>query len=192
MQNMHNTMNDYYSGLHGGAEPHGGAQQMRYGEPHHSSPPYGASPYGHGWGGDRGYEAPRGGGLPHSMQQLLWSEDFSEAVLRVCREKMDSALASQGYFPSGMQGAGYGATSEEEERRRAFKTVMDELRDAPSGEVARRVEARFTGLTPEERKLVIILAGENSHAKLAAKAGISVERMYELKRSLPAKLKLQN
>lgn len=179
----HTEMSEYWRHA-GGLEPHGGM-------PTH---PYGPNRHGHAWPHGGGYDYPGGAGLPHAMQQLLWSEDFAEAVLRVCREKMDATLASQGYFPAGLQGAGYGADGHAEwEKRRAFKAALDELRDAPSSEIARRVEARFVGLTPEERKLVIVLAGESSHAKLASKAGISVERLHELKHDvLPDKLKPQN
>lgn len=187
----HAEMSEYYRHPVG-HEPHGGMPSHPYG---YGREPYGMNLAGHSWpggGGGHEYGAP-GAGLPHAMQQLLWSEDFAEAVLRVCRDKMDATLATQGYYPAGMQGAGYGARGDAEyARHRAFKKVLDELRDAPSGEVARRVEARFTGLTPEERKLVIVEAGESSHAKLAAKAGISVERMFELNRSLEEKLKMQD
>lgn len=187
----HAEMSEYYRHP-GGHEPHGGMPSHPYG---YGREPYGMNRAGHSWpggGGGHEYGAP-GAGLPHAMQQLLWSEDFAEAVLRVCRDKMDETLASQGYFPAGLQGAGYGADGHAKwEKKRAFKAALDELRDAPSSEIARRVEARFVGLTPEERKLVIVMAGESSHAKLASKAGISVERMHELKDVLPDKLKPQN
>lgn len=166
--------------------------------------PYGVNERGHGWpqqGG--GYMSPGGGYGPqhgpyggHGGQygELLYSEEFAEAVKRVSRESMNELLAQQGYFPGGpgqggwmpgMQHGGQGGDPAHE----SFKEVLDEIRDAPSSEQHKLIEARFENVTPEERKLLMALAGDCSKRKLAAKAGLPLERFMELKHGLKYKLK---
>lgn len=177
----------HYSGGQGYGQPQGGM-------------PYGANERGHGWGQHGGGYMSQGGGYnaqhgPYGSQggqygELLYSREFAEAVKRVSRETMDELLAGQGYFPShgGMQGGVFGGQGDPVHAR--YKEVLDEIRDAPSGEQHKLVEARFENLTPEERKLIMAaLAPECSTRKLAAKAGLPVERFLELKHGLKYKLK---
>lgn len=150
--------------------------------------PYGANERGHGWGGQSGpYEGQRGGSGGGMWAELLWSHDFADAVKRVCREEMNGVLAQQGYYPGGGQGQ-QGEHGSELHRR--WKETLDEIRDAPTAEQHKLVEQRFEGLTPEERKLLMAaLAPECSTRKLAAKAGLPVDRFVELKHGLKYKLR---
>ena len=173
-----------YGPQQGGYGGHGG-----YGPQH--GMPYGANERGHGWGqGGGGYEgvqAQRGG---HGGQygELLYSPEFAEAVMRVCRERMDGVLAEQGYFPAGMQGAGFagqgGFDHERHERHKRFKEVLDELRDLPTAEAQRRMPVVFPGLDEEGKRVLSVLVSESSKKKLAQKANIPLERFtqkeYEL------------
>jgi len=191
-------------------QQHYGNGGQGYGGPMHQQGygqgmPYGANERGHGWGqggggymgqggGYEGVQAQRGG---HGGQygELLYSAEFAEAVERVCREKMNGVLAQQGYFPGGGGGQGgwmpgmQGGQGDDPLQAR-YEEVLDEIRDAPSGEQHKLVEARFEGLVPEERKMLIASeAPECSIKKKAAKAGLPVERFLELRHGLKYKLK---
>ena len=164
--------------------------------------PYGANERGHGWpqqGG--GYMSPGGGYGPQhgpyggrggQYGELLYSEEFAEAVKRVSRESMNELLAQQGYFPGGqgqggwMPGMQHGMGDPDEE---GFEEVLDEIRDAPSSEQHKLIEARFENITPEERKLLMAEAGDCSKRKLAAKSGLSIDRYRELRHGLKYKRK---
>lgn len=166
-------MRDYYRG-----EPHGGGGM-----------------HGRAWGVGSEYErvnAGRAGGgmpMPHAWAELLWSEEFAEAVLRVCREKMDETLAGQGYYPAGMQGAGYGAEGYDPVKHRRFKDVLEELRDLPTAEAQRQMAGRFGTLSEEQKRVLSVLMSECSKKKLAQKASMTVERFMQLKHELEDKLK---
>lgn len=165
--------------------------------------PYGANERGHGWpqqGG--GYMSPGGGYPPQhgpyggrggQYGELLYSEEFAEAVKRVSRESMNELLAQQGYFPGGGPGQGgwmpgmqHGMGDPDEE---GFEEVLDEIRDAPSSEQHKLIDARFENITPEERKLLMAEAGDCSKRKLAAKSGLSIDRYRELRHGLKYKRK---
>lgn len=187
-----------YGNYNGGQHMPQHFQQGHGGFPQHygGGSPYGANERGQGWGGGgNGYNQPSGGYEgQHGYRggqygELLYSREFAEAVKRVSRETMDELLAQQGYFPGGMQGGMQGGTGGDPVHAR-YKEVLDEIRDAPSGEQHKLVEARFENLSAEERKLLIAaLAPECSTRKLAAKAGLPVERFLELKHGLKYKLK---
>lgn len=172
-----------YSAPSGYGHPGGYPSPGGYGGP--QGHPYGANTQGHGWGQQHGPQN-------HEFEAMLHSDAFANAVMRVCGERMEAVLASQGYFPAGMQGsAGYGdyAPQYDMGKHRRFKEVMEEIREAPSSDAARLIEARFANISPEERKLLMVLANECSKSKLASKAGIPLERFMELKHGLEHKLK---
>lgn len=154
-----------YGGGYGGRGPHGA--------------PYGANEYGSGWRDER-----HGGGYGGSGSELLYSPEFAEAVMRVCRERMDEVLAEQGYFPAGMQGAGF-----DHERHHRFKEVLEELRDLPVAEAQRQMAGRFNALSDEQKRVLSVLASEASKKKLAQKANVPLERFMQLKHELEDKLK---
>lgn len=173
-----------YGSPSGYGHPGGYPMPGGYGGPHQG--PY-SGHSGQGW------PAPHhGGGSPHTdLEAMLHSDTFAEAVMRVCNEKMEEVLARQGYFPAGMQGAGYGAYSPgyDMDKHRRFKEVMEDIREAPSADAPRLIEQRFANISPEERKLLMVLASECSKTKLASKAGMPLERFMELKHGLEHKLK---
>lgn len=173
-----------YGSPSGYGHPGGYPMPGDYGTPHQG--PY-SGHSGQGW------PAPHhGGSVPHhEFETMLHSDTFAEAVMRVCNEKMEEVLARQGYFPAGMQGAGYGAYSPgyDMDKHRRFKEVMEEIREAPSADAPRLIEQRFANISPEERKLLMVLASECSKTKLASKAGMPLERFMELKHGLEHKLK---
>ena len=175
-------MQDYYSGEQRGPHHAGGGRM-----------PYGLHERGHGWGAEyeRGGGMPGRGGLPHAWYELLWSEEFADAVLRVCREKMDETLASQGYYPAGMQGAGYGAEGGGYDygKHRRFKEVLEELRELPTAEAQRQMAGRFASLNEEQKRVLSVLMSESSKKKLAQKASLSPERFMQVKHELEDKLK---
>ena len=172
-----------YGSPSGYGHPGGYPMPGGYGGP--QGHPYGANTQGHGWGQQHGPQH-------NEFEAMLNSDAFANAVMRVCGERMEAVLASQGYFPAGMQGsAGYGAYSPQYdmEKHRRFKEVMEEIREAPSADAPRLIEQRFANISPEERKLLMVLASECSKTKLASKAGMPLERFMELKHGLEHKLK---
>lgn len=182
-----------YGPQQGGYGGHGG-----YGPQH--GMPYGANERGHGWGqggggymgqggGYEGVQAQRGG---HGGQygELLYSPEFAEAVERVCRERMDGVLAEQGYFPAGMQGAGFaGQGGFDHERHKRFKEALEELRDLPTAEAQRRMPVLFPGLDEEGKRVLSVLVSESSKKKLAQKANMPLERFMQKKHELEGVLK---
>lgn len=177
-----------YGSQQGGYGGHGG-----YGPQH--GMPYGANERGHGWGQGGGYEgvqAQRGGHGGHGGQygELLYSPEFADAVMRVCRERMDEVLAEQGYFPAGMQGAGFGGQGGyDHERHRRFKEALEELRDLPTAEAQRRMPVMFPGMDEEEKRVLSVLVSESSKKKLAQKANMQPEKFMHVKHALEEKLR---
>ena len=163
-------------------------QHSGYGQP---------SGYGHPGGyTQRGYDGPRHeeygprhGWRRSEYSDLLYSEEFADAVMRVCAEKMDEVLASQGYFPAGMQGAGYGAHGYDHEKHMRFKEVLEELRDLPTAEAQRRMGVMFPGLDEEGKRVLSVLVSETSKKKLAQKANMTLEKFMQVKHELEEKLK---
>lgn len=153
-----------YGGGYGGRGQHGA--------------PYGANEYGSGWRDER-----HGGGYGGSGSELLYSPEFAEAVMRVCRERMDGVLAEQGYFPAGMQGAGFaghgGWDHERHERHKRFKAMLEELRDLPTAEAQRRMPVLFPGLDEDGKRVLSVLVSESSKKKLAQKANMPLEKFIQ-------------
>lgn len=165
----------------------GYGQQGGYGGHGQHGAPYGANEYGHGW---PQHEGRRGGGYGGG-EALLYSPEFAEAVMRVCRERMDEVLAEQGYFPAGMQGAGFGGQGgydhERHERHKRFKAALDELRDLPTAEAQRRMPVMFPNMTEEEKRVLSVLVSESSEKKLAQKANVTPERFMQISYALEEK-----
>lgn len=155
-------------GGHGAYGPQGGAT------------PYVGNEHGHGWQHGAG---PRGGYGGGQYGELLYSPEFAEAVMRVCRERMDEVLAEQGYFPAGMQGAGFaghgGWDHERHERHKRFKATLDELRDLPTAEAQRRMPVMFPGLDEDGKRVLSVLVSESSKKKLAQKANMPLEKFMQ-------------
>ena len=155
--------------------------------------------YGHaGYGAQRGYDSPprhyeeygqRQGWRRSEYGDLLYSEEFADAVMRVCAEKMDEVLASQGYFPAGMQGGGHGAQGYDHEKYMRFKEVLEELRDLPTAEAQRRMGVMFAGLDDESKRVLNVLISEPSKKKLAQKANVPLDKFMQIKHELPERLK---
>lgn len=161
-----------YSGGYGGRGQHGA--------------PYGANEYGHGWP----QHERRGGGYGGSDSELLYSPEFADAVMRVCRERMDEVLAEQGYFPAGMQGAGFsGQGGYDHERHRRFKEALEELRDLPTAEAQRRMPVMFPGMDEDEKRVLSVLVSESSKKKLAQKANMQPDKFMHVKHGLEEKLR---
>lgn len=158
-------------------------QHSGYGQP---------SGYGHPGGyTQRGYDGPRHeeygprhGWRRSEYSDLLYSEEFADAVMRVCAEKMDEVLASQGYFPAGMQGGGHGANEHDHEKRKRFKAALEELRDLPTAEAQRRMGVMFPGLDEEGKRVLSVLAAESSEKKLAQKANMPLEKFMQKENEL--------
>ena len=164
----------------------GYGQQGGYGGHGQHGVPYGANEYGHGWPQQKGR---RGGGYGGG-EALLSSPEFADAVMRVCRERMDEVLAEQGYFPAGMQGAGFGGQGGyDHERHRRFKEALEELRDLPTAEAQRRMPVMFPGLDEEEKRVLSVLVSESSKKKLAQKANMQPEKFMHVKHALEEKLR---
>lgn len=141
--------------------------------------------YGHaGHGPQHGYDSPRHEWRRSEYADLLYSEEFADAVMRVCAEKMDEVLASQGYFPAGVQGAGYGANEHDHEKRKRFKAALEELRDLPTAEAQRRMGVMFPGLDEEGKRVLSVLAAEPSEKKLAQKANMPLEKFMQKENEL--------
>ena len=109
--------------------------------------------------------------------------------MRVCAEKMDEVLASQGYFPAGMQGGGHGAQGYDHEKYMRFKEVLEELRDLPTAEAQRRMGVMFAGLDDESKRVLNVLISEPSKKKLAQKANVPLDKFMQIKHELPERLK---
>lgn len=133
---------------------------------------------GQGWPGGMQQQYGGGGG---QWQELLHSQEFAEAVMRVCREKMDGVLAEQGYYQQG--------SMQDDPRRRRFKEALEDLRDLPTAEAQRRMPVMFPNLDEECRRVLSVLVSENSKKKLAQKANVPLERFMQIKHELAEKMK---
>ena len=98
-------------------------------------------------------------------------------VRQVMADEVEEMLAEKGFVP--------GAAGE---RHAAFKAVMEKLRNMPHMEAVRQLDRYFTGLTPEDRAVLVQLQTRPSDSRLAEAARLPVDQFMEIKHRLPDKL----
>ena len=104
-------------------------------------------------------------------------ECVRQVVRMVMAEEVEAMLCEKGFVP--------GAVGE---RHAAFKAVMEKLRNMPHMEAVRQLDRYFTGLTPEDRAVLVQLQTRPSNSTLADAARVPVDKFLEIKDSLPDKL----
>ena len=104
-------------------------------------------------------------------------ECVRQVVRMVMAEEVEGMLCEKGFVP--------GAAGE---RHAAFKAVMEKLRNMPHMEAVRQFDRYFTGLTPEDRAVLVQLQTRPSDSRLAEAARLPVDQFMDIKHSLPDKL----
>ena len=117
-----------------------------------------------------------------------WRDDW-EAMARGDMPVPDSIRALIAAIVMEEVGHIYKESTVGEEARDVFHDVMENLRNMPQAEAARKLNHYFTDLTEEERKVALQLATRPSIARLASAIQMDPLRFAAIKMILPKKLK---
>lgn len=103
-------------------------------------------------------------------------------IVQVMREQAEEMFAEQGFYRSEKSG--------HDELHARYKEALESLREIPSAmEATKQFSKYFEGLTEEDKKVLTQLVQRPPLKKMAASAGVSPEKFWEIKHELQYKLK---
>ena len=134
-----------------------------------------AEPYGY-----RGGEHIHAG---HAEELSMSRSELRDFIVQVIREQAEEMFAEQGFYRDDKH-------NHDNELHMRYKEALEELREIPSSiEASKQLGKYFENLTEEERKVLIQLIQRSPLKKMAASAGVSPEKFWQIKHELQYKLK---
>lgn len=113
----------------------------------------------------------------HAMAEGLMPvpDAVRDVVKMVVGREVDEVMAEHGYAHT---------DAHDDDRHKRFKTVMEKLRNMPHMEAVRQIDRYFSGLSAEQRAVLIQLLKRPSIARLADAEHMSPDRFADIKREL--------